>query len=168
MSNKKTIFITITYITGLLLIGFVWSSSDMQIQRKTKLLRHLFPQSWAFFTVDPLLERHYYYRIESEQLKALDLRNNVAATCFGLSRLHCVELLHEANELAHLIDEKDWQSLPSSIDSMRTIKIYNTSRINHLSGIYIIKKEKPMLWENRFDSINVTEKFVKVNIRSDE
>lgn len=165
MNNKKTIFIAFTYIVVILLIGFVWSSMDMKIQQKAKLLRHLFPQNWAFFTVDPLTERYYYYRIENGQQVPIDFRNNVAATYFGLSRLHCLELLHEADNLARLVDDKDWQPFPSSIDSLRAITIYNSSRINHLSGIYLIKKEKPTLWRNRFENHNETAKFVKVNIQ---
>ncbi len=148
---SKRLYVTICFISSSYLFLSIFLSSIPFTTVSTKgnykkYFNTLFPEGWAFFTIDPQRAKTYIYKNKAEDLRILCSSQE---NFFGISRLSRVKMI-ESEFLLNQIDSTSWVYCKNEIDFNKTIntipfiKIFNSTNIQRLKGNLIIKKSSPV------------------------
>lgn len=162
MKRKKTFL----FIYSLFLLVFLFTillssipSTPIAVKKAIKdFAQNLFPEGWAFFTINPQKERYYFYKINNDSLELLNLRSSDFRNFFGLSRRIRLVGIESAIIIQQVEEKNKWISCNSFInecmqtDTIPTYSVINNSRMQNIAGEYIIVKAKPKPWE--WNSLN--------------
>lgn len=150
--SKAIVFLTLLFSSSMVLIILFSSLPYNPISitgNSKKYVKALFPQGWEFFTINPQLEKTRVYEYHNKEMKELNLLNASSKNFLGITRLARIKNI-EVSFLINQVDTTAWINCKSKldfqnvIDTSTPVKIYNSTNLHYMQGIYIVQKSKPI------------------------